>query len=615
MKRFFKIKRLTRLLVFLISLVSLLPITSVLASDTELSKNSNDKYRVELNFEHIETRENDKEDVKPNERQVKVFKLPDSYRNKDKIEFTRRMSGLTMAQAEEELKNDGATSFISDKSILYTNGELVSSIKSSDYDKKSTIEKIIFDGLEPGLYLFKETDESSERFPDQKLISILVDVGESFAQDGLIISKMKQTIKNPDTTIRLTKVDKYYKNKLDKVEFEFYKVENGKRIPVSVNGENGQYTYNPNNNTSNIVKTWDGGVLTVENLPEGDYVFVESKQAQGYPEFNLGREGKAKLTASKVDSEDKKDIVVENERTPFIVKVDETDGKLLEGAVFNVFNDKGEKVKFRKTGHIYIEDENGSPDLVTDSIGLITIGNIEDGEYKFEEIKAPAGYILEDKGKISVNFKDGKALNEKNEPTIFGIKNKPEKPKTPPENPKGGYRFIKTDDSDKAKRLAGAVFKVQKRIGDKYQDVMLDGKIYTVKSDDKGEVVVDNLLLDKDNKENNRYALRETSAPEGYNPESNPIHFEISETSINNPPIRIKNKPKTTTPPPPTSTTPPTTTTTTTSYVPTDVPKIVRGPLVKTGDIRIVIMAVVGAVMVGLGVRIVRKEEKSLMAK
>ena len=90
----------------------------------------------------------------------------------------------------------------------------------------------------------------------------------------------------------------------------------------------------------------------------------------------------------------------------------------------------------------------------------------------------------------------------------------------------------------------------------------------------------------------------------------------------------IVNKPDTPKPPvvtppgstPPRSTTPPTRTTVPptntprTYYVPKDTPGIPRGPLVKTGDIRILVFIAIGLVMILFGNHIVRKEEKTQIA-
>lgn len=108
-----------------------------------------------------------------------------------------------------------------------------------------------------------------------------------------------------------------------------------------------------------------------------------------------------------------------------------------------------------------------------------------------------------------------------------------------------------------------------------------------------------------------KYRLRETAAPEGYILDTKPIDFLVTSTSYQKAAIMIENKKSTR------QIVPPVVTTTTpnvpkkTYYVPTDTPSIPRGPLVKTGDIRIVIFMVLGMFMILAGTYLVRKSEKA----
>ena len=48
----------------------------------------------------------------------------------------------------------------------------------------------------------------------------------------------------------------------------------------------------------------------------------------------------------------------------------------------------------------------------------------------------------------------------------------------------------------------------------------------------------------------------------------------------------------------------------TTRHVPGEITRVVKNPLVKTGDIRIVIMAIVGIILTIMGMRFVRAGER-----
>ena len=201
----------------------------------------------------------------------------------------------------------------------------------------------------------------------------------------------------------------------------------------------------------------------------------------------------------------------------------------------------------------------------------------------------------------------------------------------PPVNPPnrddkktGSFKFVKVDDSKEKNKLEGATFAVyavdEKGQAEPYE---VDNKRLTVKSGKNGEFKVENLPYGK-------YQLRETAAPAGYILDVSPIAFEITETSETSKTIMIINKknpdkslvPPTVTPPgtktPGGTTTPPGTTTRVPStvnppktyYVPQDKPGIPRGPLVKTGDIKIIVFVAIGLVMIIAGKSIVSKEEK-----
>lgn len=587
------------------------------------------KYRVELNISHVDDRKSEGEDIKANGRQVKYFKLKESDEKKDLLEFAKRLHALPMAEVEKEL-GEGT---LSNKSLIYDEGKLVESISPDKFDKDNTFEKIVLEDLEPGFYLIKETDESKDRYL-QKLITIVEEVADTKMQDGLMIINMKKTVKNPEKSITLIKVDQDNPNeKLDKAEFKLFKKEGDKKIPVAVTGEKGSYKYDPTKTVESTLKTWDNGSLTVEELPEGEYYFEEVTPPEGYENpDNIGQ-------ISDTFKPGQGNVVVKNKRYPLLKKVDDKTSEALNGAKFKLFKKDGSpvKVKLNAKGQ-FTYDEKGNIDVVTTSgKGTIFIEALSDGEYYFQESEAPKGYQADTKKKYEFSYAKGKMTTQDKKPyltignTKIPVKGETPKPK---ETPKGGYKFVKTDNTSKAKRLGGAVFQVQKIVNGKYETIQRNGKNYQVISDEKGEFSVSDL-------EYGDYALREIKAPVGYNPESAPIKFTIKAGSDSLPAIFIENKevPPGTPPPPEKPPVPPTPekpntviktekpntiiktdkpiNTVKTDYTPstqTTVSKIIRGPLVKTGDIRIIIMAAIGLILLIVGVKLVRSAEKPRIA-
>lgn len=587
------------------------------------------KYRVELNISHVDDRKSEGEDIKANGRQVKYFKLKESDEKKDLLEFAKRLHALPMAEVEKEL-GEGT---LSNKSLIFDDGKLVESISPDKFDKDNTFEKIVLEDLEPGFYLIKETDESKDRYL-QKLITIVEEVADTKMQDGLMIINMKKTVKNPEKSITLIKVDQDNPNeKLDKAEFKLFKKEGDKKIPVAVTGEKGSYKYDPTKTVESTLKTWDNGSLTVEELPEGEYYFEEVTPPEGYvnPD-NIGQ-------ISDTFKPGQGNVVVKNKRYPLLKKVDD-ESKALNDVKFKLFKKDGSpvKVKANAKGQLTYVEKDGDDVITTTGKGTIFIENLPDGEYYFQEFEALKGYQADTKKKYEFSYAKGKMTTSDNKPYLIIVNKKipvkgGETPK-PKETPKGGYKFVKTDNTSKAKRLGGAVFQVQKIVNGKYETIQRNGKNYQVISDEKGEFSVSDL-------EYGDYALREIKAPAGYNPESAPIKFTIKAGSDSLPAIFIENKevPPGTPPPPEKPPVPPTPekpntviktekpntiiktdkpiNTVKTDYTPstqTTVSKIIRGPLVKTGDIRIIIMAVIGLILLIVGVKLVRSAEKPRIA-
>ncbi len=218
------------------------------------------------------------------------------------------------------------------------------------------------------------------------------------------------------------------------------------------------------------------GVVQFGNLVPGKYTLEETKAPEGYKavEVTVG----VNVVANEVV---KQEVMNEKVTGQFeIVKVDANDkAKVLSGAEFTVYKD-GKKVA----------------ELKTDESGEVMSPKLPFGEYTVKETKAPEGYKLSNKEwKVTIqNEKEVVKVEAENERIL------------------GSLQIIKTDDKDKAKRLAGAEFTLKDAQG----NVVKEG----ITTDESGTVKVDGLVPGE-------YTLEETKAPEGYELTKQVIHVTV----------------------------------------------------------------------------------------
>ena len=554
-----------------------------------------------------------------------------------------KLSGVVfnLIDIDKEGEKDSIVKLVKDKDGIY------SYIKDSE-DATTELEtnedgQIIINDLPEGNYKFKEIKTDEDK--GYKIFE-----GKEYSKDLNFIPSNGANItvtneKEEKNTLHLKKIDGTDpKITLAGVEFELYAASGNDLFPVGVD-KDGKYLISDGKNTEGkdlnfIFKTDENGSIILTDLPQAPkgyrYEFREVKTLDDY----------VLVSDRTYPAEFGKAITVENYKDEFIeitlTKKDQLTNDELDKVGFELYRTKINKNKdgtARKerelvglvgsTGSYQFDSNAGESNLIyqlyTNEKGEIKVTGLPDGDYYFKENEPLKDYdSAENRGKENARPFSRKLSKQT-------LTNKP-KDVVPPDGnrkKKGGYKFIKIDDSKEKNRLANAVFAVfiENDKGEyipyvvnekgQYAPDDKDAKRLTLKSASNGEFEVQNLPLGK-------YMLRETAAPNGYILDVNPIKFEITSNSYEKDAIMIVNKkdtkktvvPPTVTPPGKTNTpgtTPPSTTVKppTTYYVPGNKTRIPRGPLVKTGDIRIVILVALGIVMIVAGSIIVNKDEKN----
>ena len=234
------------------------------------------------------------------------------------------------------------------------------------------------------------------------------------------------------------------------------------------------------------------GQLKIGNLRVQDYLLVETKAPSGYTISNELLNGKRISIKADTDEQSFGIQKVQNEPTKVTVhkkgELLNANGQVtqsaLAGAVFEVRTAAGKVVK-------------GYEKLTVDQTGQLVIEKLTPGRYQLIEIKAPAGYVLDNAPiKFTVHQKDNGQI-----PAI-DLGNKI--------NYKGMAQLIKKAADGKV--LAGAEFKVVNAQGKTIQ--------WNLKSNQQGKVTVANLAP-------GTYQFVETKAPAGYVLNTKPVSFTI----------------------------------------------------------------------------------------
>ncbi|BCC56006.1 SpaA isopeptide-forming pilin-related protein [Bacillus cereus] len=235
------------------------------------------------------------------------------------------------------------------------------------------------------------------------------------------------------------------------------------------------------------------GRLVVDELPPGDYEFIETKAPTHY-DLN---ETPIKFTVKK-GQEKIASVTATNSLTKGAVelsKVDDVDGSALKDAVFKIVDMNGNNVR---------------SNLTTNKDGKISVSDLRPGDYQFIETKAPTHYDL---NQTPINF-----TVEKSQTTTASVTAKNSLTK-------GAVELTKVDDIDGA-TLEGAVFKIVDQNG---LDVRTD-----LTTDKDGKISVSDLRPGD-------YQFVETKAPTHYDLNQNPINFTVEKSQTTTASVTAKN--------------------------------------------------------------------------
>ncbi|MEC0282019.1 SpaA isopeptide-forming pilin-related protein [Terribacillus saccharophilus] len=360
-------------------------------------------------------------DLKPGDYQLVETKAPENYvLDETPINFTIEKGQETpLAVTAENTLQPGIVSLIKvDKDnpdvhlanaefrLLDNNGNIVKERLLTDGEGR-----IIVEDLAPGSYTFVETKAPVGYELDATPIEVTVEKGQ---REAAVVTAVNEL--TPGTAV-LEKVDA--DDHTVKLEGAVFKLVNDKGETIQED-----------------LVTDDNGQIIIEDLKPGNYQFIETKAPAGY-DLN---DTPIVVTVEK-DQQEAAIVTAVNALTPgtaVLEKVDADDSsKLLEGAVFNLLDEKGNVVREK---------------LITDENGRITVEGLQPGNYMFIETKAPAGYQLDNK---QIAFTVEKAQVDPVKVTVENTAEttpeNPEDPNTPedtdtPEQPASGET---PNDSDK----------------------------------------------------------------------------------------------------------------------------------------------------------------------
>lgn len=261
----------------------------------------------------------------------------------------------------------------------------------------------------------------------------------------------------------------------------------------SVDGEGNE------NKFDKVFTTDEKGQITIENLPLGIYKYQEIKAPYLYirDENIYSFEIAYKDQTTPLISITKQQVNNKASGRFELVKFNENKSEKLEGAKYRIWSQADEN---NKEGKLYDET------FTTDKNGKIVIDNLEFGKYYYQEIKAPYGYVVDEK---KYEFE----LQYENDLTAV-VKVSKEAINKPVV---GSFELTKYEDAGIVP-LEDAEYRIWSK-GDREHK---DGEVFdkTLKTDNSGKISIENLPLGK-------YCYQEIKAPFGYVKDDLVYEFEL----------------------------------------------------------------------------------------
>ena len=417
--------------------------------------------------------------LRPGDYQFIETKAPKHYDlNKTPISFTIERSQLTHASvtAKNGLTKGGVeltkVDSIDKKEMLEGAVFKITDLNGNDIRTNLVTNKdgkIIAKDLQPGDYQFIETKAPKHYDLNEEPIKFTIERSQTKHVFVTAINSLTEG------SVELIKVDDAKQNTT--LEGAVFKIVNKDGHDVRTD-----------------LTTDKNGRLVVDELPPGDYEFIETKAPEHYDLNKTPIKFTVKKGQEKIAS-----VTATNSLTKGaaeLTKVDDIDGTTLEGAIFKIVDMDGKDVR---------------SDLTTDKDGKISVSDLRPGDYQFIETKAPTGYDLNIK---PIPFTITKGQSQITSVTALNSLTT------------GSIELTKVD-IDHHGTLEGAIFNILDQ----------DGKIIRegLKTDQHGKVIVNDLKP-------GNYQLVETQAPKGYQLDASPINFTIDKAQATPLQITVSNK-------------------------------------------------------------------------